>query len=701
MAYYIGTDIGGTFTDCVVMDDQGAMTISKSPSTPPHFANGLINALKDATVQGDFSLETLLSEAKLLSHGCTVATNTLINRSGAKVGMLTTRGFEEVLFMMRGSAHCQGLPVEDWYHKTQNPRPFDIVPLDLIVGINERVDKDGVILVKINRKEIQSAAQYLIKDKGCDAIAISFLWSFVNPVHEQEAKKLLENTFPNIPVDTSHEILPLLGEYERFSTTALSSYLRPEVENYVSDLKGRLEVLGLGTPFYLMQANGGLLDGIKAARSAVKILQSGPTGGVIAGKIIGDLMGSQNIITSDMGGTSFDMSLITKGEINYTIKSYHSRHAVATPMIDIQSIGAGGGSIAYLEDGIMKVGPQSAGAAPGPICYERGGENPTVTDANLVLGYLNPYYFLGGKMTLNKDKAYQAIDEQLATPLGLSPLETSDGIYRIVNSHMSDAIRFHVLKRGYDPRDFDLFLFGGATPAHAVGIAETLGVKSVVVPFSGMATVLSAFGILNSDILRFYLASQAFSFTPENIKELNVIYNNLEKQGFKDLIDDGFQEEDIHFQRLASMRYHLQLTDIDIDIPKGELTEKDVTDISDRFDNRYAELYGKNAGFKEAGRDIISQFVRMIAKVPKGLIEPAPLSPPDPSHAHKGGRKAYFTEERNFIDTEIYDGDSLEPGNKVPGPSILEMMGTTVVVPPHYRASLDEYRNIRIQKIDK
>jgi len=697
MEYYVGTDIGGTFTDCVILDESGNIVVSKSPSTPPDFGKGLINALRDAASNLNMSLSNLLKQARLFPHGCTVATNTLINQSGAKVGLITTKGFEETLYIMRGSAYCQGLPVEDWYHKPQNERPFDIVPLSEIVGVTERIDKAGDEVVALSEDGVRKAAAYLVEERGCEAVTVAFLWSFINPAHENKACEIIEEAFPDIRVNTSSEIVALIGEYERFSTTALNSYLRPEVEKYVHDLKNQLSELGLTAPFLIMQAHGGLTPWESAARRAVGMLQSGPTGGVIAGKIIGSLIESENIITADMGGTSFDISLITEGFLHYTTKSYHSRHVVATPMVDIESIGAGGGSIAYVEGGVCKVGPQSAGADPGPVCYQRGGKKSTVTDANLILGYLNPDYFLGGKMELDKANAEKAIKEQIADPLGLDVAEAAYGIHRIVNAHMSDAIRFHVLHRGYDPRDFDLLFFGGATPVHAVGIGADLGVKSIVIPLAGLATVLSAFGIVNTDVMRTYSTSFSLPLVAESMETLENQFKALEKQGVMELEEDGFQKGDIELKRIASIRYHLQLTEVDVELSGDALTQAGADDIIERFDRRYAELYGKNAGYKEAGRDVISQFVRAIARTPKVKLKPEESGGTDAGAALKGKRDAYFADS-GFVTTDIYDGDQLPADSSVPGPAVLEMAGTTVLVPPGYIARFDAYHNIYLKK---
>jgi N-methylhydantoinase A len=698
MSYYIGTDIGGTFTDTVVMDEEGRMSISKVPSTPVNFAQGLTGGLLAAAESRGVPAEDMLNQSRLFIHGCTVATNTLINHSGAQVGMITTRGFEDTLEIMRASALVQGLPVEAWYHKGRNPRPFAVIPRDRVLGVRERVDWKGAEVVPLSAEEVRSAADFLINEKGCQALAISFLWSFVNSAHELEAKKIVAGAYPGVYVDCSHEIVGLSGEYERFSTTALNSYLRPEVEAYVSDLEKRLDEMGLGARLLVMLANGGSLYGMDAARHAVSMIGSGPTGGVLAGKLVGGLIGATDIVTTDMGGTSFDISIIARGEIHFTKKSYHERHAVGVPMAEIESIGAGGGSIAYIEDGIMKVGPHSAGMDPGPVCYAKGGMEPTVTDADVILGYLNPAYFLGGKMSLDKAGAERAVKEKLADPLGISTVEAASGIYQIVNAHMADAIRFHAFQRGYDPRDFTLFAFGGAGPMHAVGYGEEVGARAIVVPLSGLSTVLSAFGICNSDVVRNYFSSIGMPFPPPDPDRLNEIYAGMGEQGLREIAEDGFGRDRVEIQRSSGMRYHLQLTDIDVAIPGETLDGKKLQQITEEFDRRYAELYGEHAGFKESGRDLINEFVRVVGKTPKGRMERQELESPDPSAAKKEERQAYFPSAGESLSTSIYDGDALKAGNIVPGPAVLEMAGTTVVVPPGYSARLDPYRNVYLER---
>ncbi len=697
--YYIGSDIGGTFTDVVVLDANGRVVQAKSSSTPPEFDKGLINALSEAAAALGTTLPSMLENTKVFAHGCTVATNVLVSRRGAKVGVITTKGFEETLGIMRGSAFCQGLPVEDWYHKSTNERPFEIVAPKNIIGVTERTDRYGKILAPLAKEEVLEAADQLITNYGCETIAICFLWSHVNQENEEKAASLILDKWPKMTVTTSSSTLKILGEYERFSTTVISSYVRPELEHYTTNLARTLKDTGLNKRLLIMQASGGLTPEKKATSRAVSVLHSGPVGGVAAAIQIASLLGETEVITADMGGTSFDVSVVANGRPRYTTRSFHERHVVAAPMVDVASIGAGGGSIARVANGRITVGPESAGANPGPVCYGRGGTEPTVTDANLVLGYINPEFFLGGKMPIQAKPSMDAIDNLIAKPLSISLNEAAYAIHRIANAHMVDLMRFYLIQRGYNPPDFTLFVFGGATGLHACNLAEELGAKQAIVPLAGLATVMSAFGIANSDVLRVASAANAMPFPPEDPETIRSLYLALEKEAVSDLEEDGFTTSQIDIDRMASMRYHLQLTDVEVDFPAGEINANTIDEVTKKFDERYAKLYGPDAGFKEAGRDLMSEFVHARGKTPKGRIDALPLESDDPGYAIKGERECYFGDSDGITKTTpFYDGDKLQPGAHVVGPAVLEMSGTTVVVTPGFSATYDGYRNVHLKK---
>ncbi len=690
-----GTDIGGTFTDCVVFSDRAGWTIAKAPSTPPNFEEGLWNALAAAAAKLGTTTEALLSRTLRLAHGTTVATNALINESGARVGLLTTKGFEETLWQMRGAAYCQGLPMEAWYNKVGNSRPFEIVPRERIAGISERVDRNGRMLCPLNEDETRRAVRLLVEEHHIEALAIGFLWSFANPDNERCARHIVGELWPDLPVTLSSDVAPIAGEYERFSTTVLSAYLRGEVERYVTRMLERLRSSRPDLSVFLMQADGGVAVPERAAAQSVRLLQSGPVGGVVAGLAVAESLGLERVLTCDMGGTSFDVCLLD-GRAPYTQRSTHNRHVVVTRMVDIESIGAGGGSIARAKGGNLTVGPDSAGANPGPVCYGRGGGEPTVTDANLVLGYLNPRAILGGRMKVDSEAARAAIGERIAQPLGLSVEEAALSIVRIVNAHMADLIRFHTLRRGKDPRDYHIVCFGGATALHAAGIADQTAVAGTIVPLAGAATVLSALGIARTDRSWTFSRGCTLELSEENHAALAVAFSQLEDRAAEQIEEEGLDPADLLWTRSASVRYRLQTNELDVPVPAGRLTAARVGHLARRFDRLYTRTYGKAAGFREAGRELVTIHVQAVAPGDHEKFPRYPLASPDPGHARSGTRSCYFA-EHGFTDTAVYDGDRLVSGNIVEGPAILETEGTTVLVPPTWRARYDEYRHIALE----
>ena len=693
--FVIGSDIGGTFTDCVVLGADGDMVIAKAPSTPPDFEVGLWDALGAAADKLDLSIERLLGDAERLAHGTTVATNALINERGARVGFLTTKGFEETLWQMRGSAYCQGLPMERWYNKLANPRPFELVAPARTIGISERIDSTGTVLCALNEGEVREAVRRLVEDEGAEAIAVGLLWSFANDAHERRTRDIIREHYPDLPVTLSSELIPVHGEYERWSTTAMNAYLRPEVENYVRRMLAKLATVPRAPGVFFMQANGGVSAPERAVEQSVRLLQSGPVGGVVAGLTVAQSLDTERVLTADMGGTSFDVCLLD-GEAPYSQRSVHNRHVVAARMIDIESIGAGGGSIARVLRGNLRVGPDSAGASPGPACYSRGGTVPTVTDANVVLGYLNPAAILGGRMPLDVGAAQEAIRTQIAEPLGLSVEDAALGIVRVVNAHMADLLRFHTLRRGRDPRDYLVLCFGGATPLHAAGIADELGCPRMVVPLAGTATVLSAYGIAETDQAWFFSLSRAMVLEPDSASALDEAFTELEATAREQIARDGAPLDRVTWVRTASARYRLQTNELDVPVPAGRMTPAKVKRLVRAFDRTYSGVYGKNAGYQEGGRQLVA--VHLAGMLPSDLppVAAHPLQAESPDAARGDARPCYFTDQ-GWTDTPVYDGDRLQPGNVVDGPAVLEMEGTTILVPPGSRATYDAYRHVSLE----
>ncbi|MGE5640981.1 MAG: hydantoinase/oxoprolinase family protein, partial [Clostridia bacterium] len=482
MPYLVGIDIGGTFTDCAIVDRAGRLLTTKVPSTPPDFSRGMLDALGAGAEKLGLSLDDFCRDIAFLSHGTTVGTNTIIQKRGAKVGLITTRGHEDAIHIMRGSRGYGGREIRKVVHFPETSKPAPIVPKRLIRGISERVDCFGEVVVSLNEAEAEQAIRELIAE-GVQAIAICFLWSFRNPQHEFLVRQLVEKLAPHIFVTCSVDIAPKWGEYERVTATALNAYLGPIMEGYLRKLDSSLRGLGYRHGLQITQCGGGTVPVERAGEAPLLTLDSGPVSGVTASLFLGAAMGEKNVITTDMGGTSFDVAIIHDAKPAYSFITNTDQYEYFLPKIDLQAIGSGGGSLAraHPESRTLTVGPDSAGAFPGPVCYSRGGTVPTVTDAQLVLGYLDPDNFAGGRMKLDKAAASSSI-EDLGKKIGLSAVECAAGICRIVEFHMADVIRKVTVEKGFDPREFVLFAFGGAGPAHAAVFARELGVKKVIVP---------------------------------------------------------------------------------------------------------------------------------------------------------------------------------------------------------------------------
>jgi N-methylhydantoinase A len=462
MTYLVGIDIGGTFTDCAIVDGAGKLLTTKVPSTPQDFSRGMMDALGAGAQALGVSLDDFCRDISFLSHGTTVGTNTIIQKRGAKVGLITTKGHEDAIHIMRGSRGYAGRDIRKVVHFPETSKPAPIVPKRLVRGVSERVDCFGEVVVELNQREAEAAIHELLAE-GVQALAICFLWSFRNPAHENQVKAMVQRLAPQVFVTTSVDIAPKWGEYERVTATALNAYLGPVMGDYLARLDSTLQELGYAHGLQITQCGGGTVPVARAGEAPLLTLDSGPVSGVTASMFLGAAMGEKNVITTDMGGTSFDVSIIYEGKPAYSFISNTDQYEYFLPKVDLQAIGAGGGSLAraHPETRTLTVGPDSAGAFPGPVCYGRGGSVPTVTDAQLVLGYLDPDNFAGGRMSLNKPAAMDAIGA-LGSQIGMSAIECAAGICRIVELHMADIIRKVTVEKGFDPRDFVLFAFGGA-----------------------------------------------------------------------------------------------------------------------------------------------------------------------------------------------------------------------------------------------
>lgn len=696
MNYVVGVDIGGTFTDCVVVDGNGKVTVGKSLSTPADFSQGALNSAADAAKNlGLKDAGELLRATRLFFHACTIGDNTLITRSGAKTGLMMTKGFGDSLHMMRGKV-AEGLTENETAHKSALDKPQPFVPRRLVEEIPERVDYKGQELIRLNVQAAEQALDRLVS-KGVESVAICFLWSIMNDVHEKQLAQILKARYPHLFFTLSSEVAPYIGEYERAATTVFNAYIGPKISGYLQNLQAILKGKGLAREPLIMQAYGGVLGIDATCKNAVGIIESGPAAGIVGTRFLGEHIGEKNILATDMGGTTFKVSVVRDGVVERDYKPVILRHSILSTKIWVESIGAGGGSIAWIdpETGLLKVGPQGAGASPGPVCYDVGGTEPTVSDADLVLGYLNENYFLGGRMKLDKPKTLAAIRDKIAGPLKMTEVEGAAGIYRIANAHMSDLIRKATVEKGHDPRNFVLFAFGGAAPVHASRYAAELGIRQIVIPLT--ASVHGATGLISSDVVYEYGKSDHVVM-PVDPGRVNENFSGLLQRALKDLRAAGFLPTEVQVMRSVDMRYRYQVHELNVPFDPGTaaITESDIEALSALFDDLYEKAFGHGSGYREAGKEILTFRLTAAGLLKKPDIKPERTIKSDGTAALKGERHVYFEENREFRATRVYDFNKMAPGTEFDGPAIIETPVTTVVVNPGDRAAMDEYRNIRI-----
>jgi N-methylhydantoinase A len=694
--FLVGVDIGGTFTDCVAVDEEGRVTTAKSPSTPPDFAVGMIDAISLAASRLGNSTEEFVAMIDTLSHGTTVGTNAIVQQRGAKVGLITTKGHNDVIHIMRGSRGVGRQDVRQIVHFPDSHKPQPIVPKRMIVGVSERVDCLGKVVVPLNEAEVVAAAEHLVAE-GVEAIAVCFLWSFLHPEHERRAVEIVRDIAPRLFVSCSVDIAPKWGEYERTTAVVLNAYIGPLTSGYLQTLKRRLLSLGYRNPLQITQCGGGTISVEKAMEAPLLTLDSGPVSGVTGSAYLAQAMGCKNVITTDMGGTSFDVGLIYEGKPAYSFVSNVNQYEFFIPRVDIQAIGAGGGSLVRVNPvtRTLTVGPQSAGALPGPICYGRGGAVPTVTDAAVVLGYLDPDNFAGGRMKLNKAAAEAAI-ETIGKQVGLSTLECASGIAKIVEFGMADTIRKTTVGKGYDPRDFVLFAFGGAGPVHAGVFARELGVQKIIVPQRETASSWCAFGAASADILHIHEHVDIMA-SPFDPRRLNANLDRLKATAHAGMEREGIPLTRRRLRLSLDMRHKGQINEVEVILPWDQAAEAFEQSLAQEFYTRYEQLYGRGAALKGARLEIVTFRVRMMADTTR----PRLCAGNDASDsAHKQikarSRSVYWDELRCTHDTRIYDGTCLMLGARIDGPAIVETPDTSVVVRPGQHLVLDALGNFEL-----
>jgi N-methylhydantoinase A len=692
MSLTVGTDIGGTFTDTVVMHDTGTVSIYKVPSTPPDNSKGVVASLELSSRGMHLDFDRFLEQVGTFFHGTTVGMNAVLTRTGSKVGFITTRGFGDTLPMMRASRITSRDVLQMDMPSLRDETA--LIPPYLIEEVSERIDAQGDEIAPLDMDEVASAVQRLI-DAGAEAMAVCLLWSIKNPRHEQQIKKYINENHPALFVSISSEVMPVIREYERSVVTLVNSYVAETISKYLGTLESSLRKENFNAPLLVMQSIGGAVSVEEALKSPCQLFLSGPAGGVIGAVFLGEALGYKNMLTMDMGGTSCDVCAIVDGKPVVVNRSKLAEFDAALPKLDIHTIGAGGGSIGWIDHGVLlRVGPQSAAAQPGPACYKRGGTEPTVTDANLVLGYIDPDFFLDGRMKIDSRLAEEALTA-LGEKLKLGMVETAAGMIEVTNSNMVNAIRAISVEKGYDPRDFVMICFGGAGPLHAWALIDELSVPAAVIPYT--ATAFSAFGFISSDICHHLVTSQ-YMKNPDNPDLMNDIFSGLERRGAELLRKEGKTDSEMVFKRYVDLRYGGQVFEITIEVPRKVLNKSDLSDLMIAFENTYDSMYGKGTGWKEAGIELINFRVEAIGKMPKPVIEKFPLLGGDPSSVLKGRRPCYFSKAGGFLLTGIYNGDVLVSGMTVRGPAVVEMPGTSAVVGPDQEAYMDEYRNVIIRR---
>ncbi len=690
----VGVDIGGTFTDVVWMDSSGDIHFDKAFSTPNFLYKGVMEGVGYLVERGRNPQEWL-KEIDRFAHGTTASTNALIERKGAKVGLVTTRGFEDTLIIGRATvARTGGLPLHQAMDFIYTEPPTPLVPRELVRGVNERVTADGRVLVAPDPSDVKTLLTQLL-EMGIESLAVVLLWSFRNSAHEQLVRDIAKELSPTLQVSLSSVIAPHIGEFERMVTTVANAYVAPISRQYLDRLGTSLSSTGFRKTLHVMTATGGTILPADVENMAVSLINSGPVGGLIAARHLGESLGWNNLITADMGGTSFDVGVIANGRFEIE-ESPFLAHGLPSklPAVKIVTIGAGGGSIAWTDGHRLYVGPESAGSEPGPACYGRGGTQPTVTDALVVMGILHPQRFFSGRCELDSVAALSAIDKFVAAPLGLDVHEAADGIYKVVTSKMADLIRKASVEQGNDPRNFRLCAYGGAAGAHAALLMEQLGIPAVIIPYA--ASVFSALGISLSDIL--YSASKSFPLTvaptdsfSSSVKEA---FEDLTSQVQLNIADSGIELSNFVFAYELDVRYKGQINSVRVNWNRPSLAVEEIPQLRLAFHNLYERRFGKGSTHENAGLELIGFRLYALSPQPKPGLQHVDF----PSELLKTESRQVFSREHGWMPARVISFDSLPAEQALLGPAIIERRDTTVWTPAGFSAMRDTFGNIILSR---
>ncbi len=680
MKYTVGVDTGGTFTDLICVGADGESTIIKTSSTPDDPSRAVMQGLRRAAEKHGREFGDFLGDVTRICHGTTVSTNTVLTWTGAKVGLLTTKGFRDTLGIRFG--------IRETPYDYTIPAPAPLAPRYLRMPVTERVKWNGEEVTPLAEDEVRAACRHL-KKEGVEAVVVGFLWSFINPSHERRAVQICHEELPGTYVVGSCDIQPEIREYWRISTAVISAYVGPNLANYLGNMVQTLHQDGFRGELLITQSNAGVMFPEIAMEQAVRTVLSGPACAPAAAAYVASPLHLRDLITVDMGGTSFDVCLIKDQKPTTALETavggvYHMR----LPIVDVHTIGAGGGSIAWLDAmNVLHVGPRSAGADPGPACYGRGGIEPTSTDADLVLGYLNPDYFLGGAMTIDRVLAEKALQEKVAGPLGLDVYGAAKAVRKIIDHSMSDAISEVSVQRGEDPRRYVLVAAGGAGPVHVAALARVLGIEKIMVPRD--SSIFCAIGSIIADLRHDLVKSVVVKTGSADPAVLNAAFAELQGIGDGYLGREGIAAADRYYRRSIDMRYKGQFHEVELSVASGDLTAETINQIVDDFHRRHEELY--------AYRDTVETEMINVRVAACGKVTPPTRKPVgaglglDAAACLKGRRDVYYEENGGFVSTPIYDGDRLSAGSTVDGPAVIEESTTTIVVPPAAHVEVTEY----------
>lgn len=697
LRFRLGVDVGGTFTDAVLISEEtGEINIAKVPSTPRDPSIGFLAAVNQILSKAN----TQAPNISYLVHGTTVATNALIEGKSPKTAFITTEGFRDLLEI--------GRQIRPSLYDIHFEKLKPLVPRDLCFEVPERLDATGKVLLELDESRMAEIAQKLEK-QNIRSAAICFLHSYVNPSHEERAEQILRKHAPNAVLSVSSGICPEFREYFRASTTVVNACVKPVVANYLEGIETQLKKQETKAELLIMQSNGGVLTFEQAADRPVYMVESGPAAGVIAANFIAGNLGFTDVVSFDMGGTTAKAGLILDGRPKIT-KEYEvgaearpgagqsrgSGYPIRTPVIDLVEIGAGGGSIAWVDPGeVLRVGPQSAGADPGPICYRLGGKQPTITDANLVMGRINPRYFLGGEMDLDLEGATEGIRTRCAEPLGLDTIAAANGIVEIANTAMVNALRLTTVRRGYDPRALVMVAFGGAGPLHANRLCAEMQIPKLIVPLSpGTA---SALGLLTTDVKHEFSRTRIMRGDSADSAAINKIFSSMEEAGRKLLRKEGIPAERISFLREIEMRYKGQSSELAVICRGGTLNAESLARLCAQFHEEYERAYGR--GYPAEIVELVNYRVTAVGAIPSPPVRKISHSGLTAGQAKKGERPVYFHESNGFTKTSVYDRYKLEAGHHITGPAVVEEMDSNTLIHPHFQADVDGFGNLLISPV--